>query len=427
MLAKLKHRFILINLTILLSIFFAIFGGTYYLMSKTLESQSLFTMEQIANNNGLPKVPVKDFNSPKTHSPIPINESLMRSSFTAFIDNDGLVTQVVSNLDEETDLSEIQNLVNEVFSQNKSFGHTTFNSLNLRYLRVERPEGLKIVFLDRENELSTLTQLAFVLIFIGLISIIVLSIISYYLATWAIKPVAKAWEKQQQFVADASHELRTPLTVIHTTTDVILANEEKTVFEQKKWLEHIKSETERMTKLVSDLLYLAKIDRNENVIKAIEFNLSEAIINATLPLESVVFESGKELCIDIEPDLMLIGEEERLQQVAIILLDNACKHAPVGSVIQINLQKQGDFITLQVINEGEGIPAEHLDKIFERFYRADESRARDTGGYGLGLSIAKTIVNSHNGTITAQSILNKTTTFTVTLPTKTARSKLRKV
>lgn len=425
MLEKLKRRFIIINFSILVSIFLAIFSGTYYLMSKTIESQSTFIMNQIAQNNGLLKVPPKEFNN-RFQSPIPINESMMRNSFTVFTDQIGNISHVISHLDSDSDLSGLDALVLEISSLSQKEGVTTLNELSLRFFKVDRPDGIKIVFLDRTSELSTLSQLAFVLIVIGLISIVMLSIISYYFASWAIKPVAKAWEKQQQFVADASHELRTPLTVIQTTTDVILTNEEKTVYEQKKWLDYIKSETERMSKLVADLLYLAKIDRNESVMKAYEFNLSEAIINAALPLESVVFEAGKNLMIDIQPDLMLIGEEERIQQVAIILLDNAQKHAPKASDILLKLYGCDDIFILEVTNDGPGIPAEHQDKIFERFYRADESRARETGGYGLGLAIAKGIVTAHNGTIKVKSILNETTTFTVTLPRKNNFSKIKK-
>ena len=173
-----------------------------------------------------------------------------------------------------------------------------------------------------------------------------------------------------------------------------------------------------MSKLVSDLLYLAKVDSNEVLITSTPFNLSEAIINITLPFESIVFESNKELQMEIEPDLMYIGEEARLQQVAIILLDNALKHAPIKSSIQIRLHQVGTNYQLEVSNEGEGIPPQHLDKIFERFYRVDASRARDTGGYGLGLSIAKSIVEQHHGSISVNSQLNSLTTFTVILPIK---------
>ena len=416
MIKKLKYRFIWINLSILLGIFLAIFSGTYYLMYQSGKTQAIKIMEQIAQNEGSifkspPNGPKKDHFS--------IDTLLMRDSFTIVFDYNSNSFKLNSNMPEETDLSHTEQLIQTVLSFNEQTGTTTFNGLNLRYLKQLHPNGnLVFVFLDRTTELSTLSQLSVVLLGIGSITIIVLAGISYFLACWAIKPTALAWEKQQQFVADASHELKTPLSVIQTTTDVLLSNKEKTIASEQKWVDYIKSETERMSKLVSDLLYLAKVDSNEVLITSTPFNLSEAIINITLPFESIVFESNKELQMEIEPDLMYIGEEARLQQVAIILLDNALKHAPIKSSIQIRLHQVGTNYQLEVSNEGEGIPPQHLDKVFERFYRVDASRARDTGGYGLGLSIAKSIVEQHHGSISVKSQFNELTTFTVTLPIK---------
>lgn len=420
MIKKLKRRFIWINLSILLTIFFALFAGTYYLMYESGKAQSIKAMEQIAQNGGkISNLPHRDLMIPQSkRDPLPINKNLLRDSFTIILDYSNNIIQMITNVDENTDLSNPEQLVADVLSSNEDTGIISFNDLNLRYLLQTRPNGTQVlVFLDRSTEIATLSQLIFVLIAIGIISIIVLSIISYYLATWAIRPISLAWEKQQQFVADASHELKTPLTVIQTTTDVILANKDQTIRSEQKWIDYIKSETERMSKLVSDLLYLAKIDRNESLVSS-SFNLSEAIINVTLPFESIVFESGKELQIDVEPDLMYVGEEARIQQVAVILLDNALKHSPVNTSIQLKLRRHHLGYQLQVSNEGEGIPQKHLDKIFERFYRVDVSRARETGGYGLGLSIAKSIVDQHHGTISVTSVLNGLTTFTVTLPLK---------
>ena len=160
---------------------------------------------------------------------------------------------------EETNLSNPEQLVEQVLSSDKDTGIISFNDLKLRYLIHVRPNGSKlIVFLDRSTELATLSQLIVVLVAIGGVSIVILTIISYYLANWAIKPIALAWEKQQQFVADASHELKTPLTVIQTTTDILLSNKDHTIRSEQKWMDYIQSETERMSKLVSDLLYLTK-------------------------------------------------------------------------------------------------------------------------------------------------------------------------
>lgn len=417
MIKKLKRRFILINLSILSTIFLAIFSGTYFLMYKTSESQAITLMKQIAQNTNLiQKIPPKSFHNQDDKIPFLLNEGLMRNHFIVSIDYVNQHLTLTSNLESDTDLTGIESIVYNLINNPSNNGKITINTLPFRYLKIEKPTGIFFVFLDRSSEITTLTQLVIILLFIGCITLIVLTIISFYLASWAIKPTSIAWKKQQQFVADASHELKTPLAVIQTTSDVMLSNPEQSIDEQRKWLMHIKSETERMSKLVTDLLYLAKIDNNDGHLKTTSFDLSESIINAALPLESVFFESGKELVLDIEPDLIFTGEEERLQQVAIILLDNALKHSPTQTQITLSLRKKGDQIYLSVKNKGAGIKKEHLDKIFERFYRVDESRSRDTGGYGLGLSIAQSIIRQHQGQISVKSIPNDETTFTVTLP-----------
>lgn len=427
MIKKLKRRFIWINLSILLTIFFALFAGTFYLMYQSGKTQAIKVMQQIAQTEGKNyNLPYRDLMMPQSkHDPIPINKNLWRDSFTIILDQSNHLVQMITNIDESSDLTSYESLVADVLSLDKDEGVISFNDLNLRYLMQIHPNGTKIlVFLDRSSEIATLSQLILVLVAIGIISIIILSIISYYLATWAIRPIALAWEKQQRFVADASHELKTPLTVIQTTTDVLLANKDHTIMSEQKWVDYIKSETQRMSKLVSDLLYLAKVDRHEALVKS-SFNLSEAITHVILPFESIVFESLKSLEISIEPDLMYVGEEARIQQVAVILLDNALKYAPVGTAIHISLKRHHSSYQLQISNEGEGIPQKHLDKIFERFYRVDDSRARETGGYGLGLSIAKSIIDQHHGSISVTSVLNGRTTFTVTLPTKSQRFSLK--
>ena len=135
----------------------------------------------------------------------------MRNHFTASIDNTTQTLTITSNLESDTDLSGVESIVEDLYNRSTETGKVTINSLPFRYLKITRPEGTLFVFLDRSSEMTTLTQLALVLIFIGCITLIVLAVISFYLASWAIKPVALAWQKQQQFVADASHELKTPI------------------------------------------------------------------------------------------------------------------------------------------------------------------------------------------------------------------------
>lgn len=171
-----------------------------------------------------------------------------------------------------------------------------------------------------------------------------------------------------------------------------------------------------MAKLTNDLLYLTQIDYSEIKMIFTHFNLSETVETVILTMEAILFEHDITLDYHIEPDLTTYGNSEQIQQVVMILLDNALKYTNRHGRIDISLKRSHNTIVLSLTNTGEGIPQEHLQKIFDRFYRTDQSRSRESGGYGLGLAIAKAIIEQHNGKITVKSVLNESTTFTVELP-----------
>ena len=168
-----------------------------------------------------------------------------------------------------------------------------------------------------------------------------------------------------------------------------------------------------MSKLIDEMLSLAKLDTGKELEEFIVFDISKLINNVLLTFEAVLFENNIELSSNIEEDITIKGDRESIKKVFIILLDNAIKYTNKNGKIDVELIKDKNKIKLKIKNTGEGIKKEDLDKIFERFYRLDTSRARDTGGYGLGLSIAKSIVESHNGKIYAESNIGKDTTFII--------------
>jgi len=248
------------------------------------------------------------------------------------------------------------------------------------------------------------------------ISLILLFLISVYLANRAIKPIKDAFLKQQQFVADASHELKTPLTIIKTNLAVISENEDESVSSQAKWLGFIHSQADRMSNLINDMLSLAKIDSPEQTLCYQNFNLSKTLDGVLLSFEAAIFENGMELKTELEKDIHFNGDKESLERLINILMDNAVKNTPKDGVISVNLSCDKTNIKIVVKNNGAGISPLDIDRIFERFYRADPSRARESGGYGLGLAIAKSIVERHHGKIYAQSNLGHDTSFIVELP-----------
>ncbi|MEI2282875.1 HAMP domain-containing sensor histidine kinase [Paenibacillus polysaccharolyticus] len=276
-------------------------------------------------------------------------------------------------------------------------------------------DGHMIVFMDVTAQQGILTNLIYTFTVVGLIMLIVIYFLSRYFANRSIAPVREAFEKQKQFIADASHELKTPLAIINTNTDVLLANQDETIESQAKWLHYIKSETERMSGLTNDLLYLTQMEDSRSTLIHTRFNMSEAVESIILPMEAVIFEKNISLDYSIDPDLMVHGNPEQIKQVVLILLDNAVKYSGPTGAVNIILQKQNHDVMLTISNTGEGIAPEHLERIFDRFYRTDASRARKHGGHGLGLAIAKSIVEQHKGEIYAKSVVGEGATFYVRL------------
>lgn len=306
----------------------------------------------------------------------------------------------------------------QIFNSKKDRGKISIDKNKYRYLLKYNPpkDNYSIVFLDRTLEISTINRLLFIFIIITGIGLIFIFFISVLLANWTIKPVAKAWDQQKQFIADASHELKTPLTVISTNTDVILSNSSDTVESQSKWLNYIKNETIRMTKLVNSLLYIAKYDANETTILFKKINLSNIISSICLQYEPLIYENNKKLITDIDNNITIMGDEDKIKQLLNILMDNALKYSLNNGIIKISISlkknKQSN-VYITVSNSSETINKEQLNKIFDRFFRIDSSRNRKTGGSGLGLNIAKSIVEIHKGSI---NVMNKDniTSFIIT-------------
>ena len=223
---------------------------------------------------------------------------------------------------------------------------------------------------------------------------IIIIYFSHYLTKWLVKPVEDSFIKQKRFICDASHELKTPLSVVMASADMLDENPNET-----KWLNNIKSESERMNKLVINLLELAKSEDLNEKEAFNNINLSKLIETSVLSFESLAFENGIKLTYLIEENVMFNCNSDRIRELLGILLDNAIKHTIDNEDVNVKMYKDKDYIIIEVINKGKEINKEDREKIFERFYRADESRNRNDNRYGLGLSIAKNIVTNHKGKI----------------------------
>lgn len=402
MLRKLKLKFILINMLLVTTVLIITFVGIYITTNNRLVYESNEFLNRIIDHDENMRPPKKDIggNKPNRENVFPIT-----SVFCVELDNTNSITNIIGENIIISDNNALNKIISVCLDNNNISG--IIHSENLRFLKRFTDSGTKIAFADRDNEIKILNSLIRTSIFVGFFSILAFLIISIFLANWALKPVEKSWEQQRQFVADASHELKTPLTVILTNIGIILSHREDTINNQFKWLNYIQTEAQRMTTLINDLLFLAKTDDLKNKLDFKYINFSDIVLECLLTFESIAFEKGKFLESNIEDNIFISGEQNKLKQLIIILLDNACKYSDEETTIKISLLKAQDKVKLLVVNKCKPISVEQIDHIFERFYRVDKARSREHGGYGLGLSIAKSIVDIHGGKITVQCINNE--------------------
>ncbi len=276
-------------------------------------------------------------------------------------------------------------------------------------------DRFSIVFLDVTAYNETLFELMMTLLLVGSVTLAAIFLVSLYFANRTIKPLAEAWQKQKQFVADASHELKTPLSIINANYDALLANREETIQSQIKWLDYIRIGTDRMSRLINNLLALARFDDTELVTQNISFNLGETVQSVILSMEAPIAEKGIKLTVSIEPDIFIESDAEGLKQVVTTLLDNAIKYTDQNGQIDVVLTRSNHQAEFLIKNSGKGIPKQEIPKIFDRFYRTDHSRAHESGSYGLGLSIAKAVMDTLGGDIQVRSVEGEYATFSFRL------------
>lgn len=336
--------------------------------------------------------------------------SNLRNYFSVRVQANGTILKIIQDFPLNYTTNEITQLTNDILASGRQFG--SIGGV-MFYVREQRNSQKLICMVNRNSELQTLEKLYIYSSLLYILSIIISVLISIPISKYMVKPANEAFEKQKQFIADASHELKTPIAVIGANLDVL-----ESEIKNNKWLEYIKTENKRMGELVKDLLYLAKNDSGRNAVTFSDFDFSNAVENSVLPFEVLAFESEKTLRLDVQKGIICNGDEKSLKQIFIILVDNALKNSESGDTISVKAFTDGQKIFYKVHNTGAGIPKEELEKIFLRFYRSDSSRARKTGGYGLGLAIARAIAQDHGGTLTANSEPGKWAEFTLTLPKK---------
>lgn len=398
MIKRLQHKIVLI-ITLLLSI--AVVG---LMLAINIMSQGQSNMRV---RETLEKASFEDFLTERSYDRI--SELSDRLLLRFKLDYQNGIMRVDGNMDFSNLNKEVMlTLINKAISSGQDFGYID----NIAFYVRPTFDGNMVVFTDASAEIHQNNNLLLTTSIIGLASVILFFLLSIALSFWLIRPVKETFDKQKRFISDASHELKTPLAVISANTDVL-----ETEIGENKWLGYIRSESIRMSELVNELLYLARIDdKSGKMLNMAEIDLTDLVLTTALPFESRMFEEGKKFDVDAEENISCHGDISAIRHVLTILIDNAIKYSEDKGEIRVRLYRHGTKKIISVYNTGIGIKKEKLDKVFERFYREDEARNSKSGGYGLGLAIASEVVARHHGTIKCESEYGKWVKFTVTLP-----------
>lgn len=407
MIKKLRRKFVLICVISSFIVLLVIIGFINISNYKTLNKQSENMLSYIIDNNGkLPK-PEKDKAPPDNHPPGIPPESVFQVRYFVALQskNSKEIYTDTSNIYSVTS-NQAQTYAENVISRNKTTGFED----NYKYLMGKSDGNRIIVFVDCTRELETFENFLHNSIIVSLLALFCVAIISYFLSPIAIKPLVNAYEKQKTFITNASHEIKTPLTVISANTDIIEMSAG-----QSKWIDNTKSQITRLSELINNLVSLSRLDEENFIPQKKNIDLSMLVENIAHDFESLAKEKNINYQVHIDYNIIYNANEKNIQQLVSILLDNAFKYCDENADIFLNLYRQKDKIYLEIYNTTNEIPKGYHNEFFDRFYRQDTSHNSAVSGYGIGLSLAKSIVSSHKGKISAKSTDGKSITMHVIL------------
>lgn len=424
MFKKLHNRMLLMNMSIITVLMLISFSTIYFITYRNIHDTIRQDLYRVSDFIKIDRIPlpkfdflgnpiIEDSNAPDGRDEND-GKAFKEERISAFVIETDADYQMVSWLSVfSTDDTFIASALSNVLADDKDNGVFKLDDSDWAYLIQNRSYGNVISFVDITTQQKVLDRLILTFVVVSVVMLVFIFFISSFLTKRSIQPIKEAFDKQKQFISDASHELKTPLAVIHTNVDVLLANTEN---QDTKWLNYIKAEVGRMSHLTNDLLYLTQMDSAEDhQMMKTNFDLSARIEQMLLGLEVVAFEKNIELKYNLLPEAMIYGNPEQLSQVMMILVDNAIKYTPEHGEINLTLTRSTHHTVVTLSNTGMGIATEDLPHVFDRFYRVDKVRSRDSNSYGLGLAIAKSIVEQHGGKISCESVPGGWTTFVVKL------------
>ena len=329
--------------------------------------------------------------------------------FTVTVNDAGDVLSVDTGKIAAVDMADAVEYAQEALESGKERGFID----DYRWRKADTEDGALLLFLDCGRNLDTFRSFLLTSIAVSALGLLAVFLLILAFSGRVVRPVAESYEKQKRFITDAGHEIKTPLAIIEADADVL----EMELEGESEWLSDIRLQTRRLTDLTNDLVYLSRMEERADGAPFVDFPLSDVVDETAQSFHSRAMQKRQTFTGELERGLTLHGDEKAIRQLVSILLDNAVKYAPEDGEIRLKLARQGRYAALSVWNTTETrIPRESLDKLFDRFYRTDPSRSSETGGHGIGLSIAKAVVGAHRGKITAETADEQSLRITALLP-----------
>ena len=398
--SRLRFKLIAVSMAVTLLILGLIVGGINYINFKKVIDNADTTIDYLANNYNTeetrPEPPDEggDWDGFR-HFDDGISPEVKFESryFVVSFDSDGNVassdTKHVFAVSEEDSIK----IAKQIYEGSSDRGFYR----NYRYAKISLNGYNAVMCLDVYNGLSSANYFLLVSLSASFIGWITVIIIVLAFSKRIIAPVSKSYEKQKRFISDAGHEIKTPLAIIEADIGVMEINEG-----ENEWLDDIKIQVRRLARLTNDLIHLSKLDEGRDSLKFIDFSVSDLAKETVTSFTGLATVNNKKLEAEIQPNLTLKGDTESIRELLTILLDNAIKYSTGDGNISLEVKKKNGHIVIEASNSAKNLTKENAEHLFDRFYRADESRNSETGGHGIGLSMAKAIVEAHKGKISAE-------------------------
>lgn len=328
--------------------------------------------------------------------------------YSVLLEDSGQVVSVDTGKIAAVDTETAMEYAQQAYASGRTKGFIS----DYRYVCHSEDNGQKrIIFLDCGRSLRTFQSFLVTSIGISTVGLLAVLMLMVLFSRRIVRPVSESYEKQKRFITDAGHEIKTPISIIDADAEVL-----EMELGENEWLQDIRQQTKRLAKLTHDLIFLSRMEEEQTMLQRIEFPFSDLVEEWAQSFQTLARSQHKTFQCDIQPMVSLVGDEKALRQMVGVLLDNALKYSPPGGAVSLELEKSGKNVILSVENTAEHIAGEELSRMFDRFYRGDQSRSSETGGYGIGLSIAKAVTEAHRGKISASSRDGNSIKITVSLP-----------